>query len=204
MTRSRIDRHARGLHTAPRPALWALAAVLGGPALAAASEGGGGGGLIQLNGTLLVQVISFVILLAVLHRFVYRPLLATLDARSTAIKQQLAEAQAAREAAQRQLAEFEQRLGAAQAEAQATRERALREAAETRERLTAEARQEAARLLAEARAEIDQNIRRARQELRAEVGTLAIEVAERVIQKSMRDEDHRRLVQDALARLDAR
>jgi F-type H+-transporting ATPase subunit b len=178
-------------------------AVIAAPAVAAAAEGGGGG-LIQLNATLLVQVVSFVILLAVLHRFVYRPLLATLEARSTVIREQLAEAQAAREAAQRQQAEFEQRLTAAQAEAQATRERALREAAETRERLTADARQEAARLVAEARAEIEQSVRRARQELRAEVGALAIEVAERVIQKSLRDEDHRRLVQEALARLDAR
>jgi F-type H+-transporting ATPase subunit b len=203
MTRSRFARHARDLCPGFRPTLSALAVGLGAPAAAAASEGGGGS-LIEVNATLLVQVISFVILLAVLHRFVYRPLLATLEARSTAIRQQLAEAQAAREAAQAQLAEFERRLATAQAEAQATRERALREAAELRERLTAEARQEAARVLAEARAEIEQSVRRARQELRAEVGALAIEVAERVIQRSLREEDHRRLVQDALARLDAR
>jgi F-type H+-transporting ATPase subunit b len=178
-------------------------AVLAGPGLARAAEEGGHS-LIELNGSLLVQLISFLLLLVVLFRFVYRPLISTLEARTGAIRQQLAEAQAAREAAQRQLGEFEAKLQAAQAEAQTVREQALREAAETRERLTAEARQEATRLLESARAEIQQDVRRAKAELRAEVGALAIEIAERLIQKSLRGEDHERLVQDALARLDAR
>jgi len=195
MTRSR---HVLGHHVA----LSVLAGPLW-PAVAAAAESGKHS-LIEINGSLIVQLISFLVLLAVLHRFVYKPLVATLDARSAAIKQQLAEAQAAREAAQRQLAEFEAKLQAAQAEAQTVRERALREAAELRERLTVEARQEATRLVESARAEIQQDIRRARAELRAEMGTLAVEIAERIIQRSLRGEDHERLVQDALARLDSR
>jgi F-type H+-transporting ATPase subunit b len=200
----RVDRTLRRLARSARWTVVAVAAGLIGPGLAAASEAGGGGGLIELNRSLLVQVVNFLILLAVLYRFAYKPLVATLEARSTAIKQQLAEAQAAREAAQRQLAEFEQRLAEAQAEAREVRERALREAAEARERLTGEARQEAVRLLAEARREIDQSVRRAREELRAEVGGLAVEIAERLIQRSLRGEDHQRLVQEALARLDRR
>lgn len=170
------------------------------PALA--SEGGGGS-LISVNGSLLVQVLNFVILLLVLHRVLYKPLVGALEGRSSAIRQQLAEAQQAREDAQRQLADFEARLREAQAEAQQARERAQREAAETRERLTAEARQEAARLVQTAQAQIAQEVRRARAELRAEVGALSVQIAERLIRKSLRDEDHQRLVQDALARLES-
>ncbi len=200
MTRSR---HVSGQHVrvSVMSALVALVLTLGGPASAVAAEGGGGG-LIDLNLSLLVQVVNFLILLVVLYRFAYKPLLTTLEGRTATIKQQLAEAQAAREQAQRQAAEFEARLREAQAEAQAVRERALREAAELRERLAAAARQEAARLLEAARAEIAQDVRRAKSELRAEVGTLAVEIAERLIQKSLRGEDHQRLVQEALARMD--
>jgi F-type H+-transporting ATPase subunit b len=180
-----------------------VVAVLAGPGLALAAEEGSQS-LIEFNGSLLVQLVSFLLLLAVLFRFVYRPLIATLEARTGAIKQQLAEAQAAREAAQRQLAEFEAKLQAAQAEAQTVREQAQREAAETRERLTAAARQEATRLIEAARAEIQQDVRRAKAELRGEVGALAVEIAERLIQRSLHGEDHERLVRDALARLDAR
>lgn len=198
------SRHVSGQHVwmSLASALVALVVTLGGAASAVAAEGGGGGGLIELNRSLLVQVVNFLILLFILYRFAYKPLLATLEGRTAAIKQQLAEAQAAREQAQRQAAEFDARLREAQVEAQAVRERALREAAELRERLTAEARQEAARLLEGARAEIAQDVRRAKGELRAEVGTLAVEIAERLIHKSLRDEDHQRLVQEALTRMD--
>jgi F-type H+-transporting ATPase subunit b len=160
--------------------------------------------LIEINSTLIVQVINFLILLVVLYRFVYKPLLGTLESRSAAIKQQLAEAQAARESAQRQLAEFEAKLTASQAEAQAVRDRALREAAELRERLTAEARREASHLVESARAEIEQDVRRARADLRREVAGLAVNIAERLIQRNVQAEDQERLVQEALARLDGR
>jgi F-type H+-transporting ATPase subunit b len=176
-------------------------ACLGLPALALASESSEGS-LIEVNWTLGVQLISFLLLLAVLSKLLYRPLLGALEGRSAAIQQQLAEAHAAREEAQRELGALDTRLRAAQAEAQTMRERALREAAELRERLSAEARQEAARLLEAAQTEIAQEVRRARAELRAEVGALAVQIAERLVRKSLTDEDHQRLVQEALARIE--
>jgi F-type H+-transporting ATPase subunit b len=180
-------------------ALAAGATVVGLAGLAHAAEGGS---LIDVNRTLVVQLVSFLLLLAVLYKILYRPLLAGLEGRSTAIQQQLAEAQAAREEAQRQLGAMEERIRAAHAEAQGLRERALREAAELRERLSAEARQEAARLVESAKAQVGQEVRRARAELRAEVGGLATQIAERLVRKSLSDEDHQRLVREALARIE--
>jgi F-type H+-transporting ATPase subunit b len=177
------------------------ALIVGAPAWAYASEGEGSS-LIEINWTLGVQLVSFLLLLAVLYKLMYRPLLGALEGRSAAIQQQLAEAQAAREEAQRALGAMEERIHAAQAEAQALRERALREAAELRERLSAEARQEAARLIEGAQAQVSQEVRRARAELRAEVGVLATQIAERLIRKSLNDEDHQRLLREALARIE--
>lgn len=174
-------------------------ALGGAPVPALAAEGAS---LIEINWSLGVQVVNFLILLALLYRFLYRPLLGALERRSAAIKQQLAEAQVAREEAQRQLVAMEDRIRAAHAEAQALRERAQREAAELRDRLGAEARQEAARLIETAQAQIAQEVRRARAELRAEVGELATAVAERLIRQSLREEDHQRLVREALARIE--
>jgi F-type H+-transporting ATPase subunit b len=177
------------------------ALIVGVPAWAYASEGEGSS-LIEINWTLGVQLVSFLLLLAVLYKLMYRPLLGALEGRSAAIQQQLAEAQAAREEAQRALGAMEERIRVAQAEAQALRERALREAAELRERLSAEARQEAARLIEGAQAQVSQEVRRARAELRAEVGVLATQIAERLIRKSLNDEDHQRLLREALARIE--
>ena len=69
------------------------------PAIALAAEGGGehgGGGLISLDKSLIVQVINFVILLFILQRFLYKPFLAKMEERTAAIKRSLDEAQAAR------------------------------------------------------------------------------------------------------------
>ena len=182
-------------------ALLSGVATLALPALVLASEESGSS-LIEVNWTLGVQLISFLLLLAVLYRLMYRPLMGALEGRSAAIQQQLAEAQAAREDAQQALGAMEERIRAAQADAQALRERALREAAELRERLSAEARQEAARLIEGAQAQVSQEVRRARAELRAEVGTLATQIAERLIRKSLTDAAHQRILREALARIE--
>jgi F-type H+-transporting ATPase subunit b len=202
MTRSRlvVGLPVRGL--IPVAGVLALGvALLALPALAAAAEGGGGS-LIEVNWTLGVQLISFLLLLIVLYKVMYRPLLGALEGRTAAIQQQLAEAQAARDDAQRERVAMEERIRAAHAEAQTLRERALREAAELRERLSAEARQEAARLVESAQAQVAQDVRRARAELRAEVGALATQIAERLVRKSLTDEDHQRLVREALTRIE--
>ena len=182
-------------------ALLSGVATLAVPALVLASEESGSS-LIEVNWTLGVQLISFLLLLAVLYKLMHRPLMGALEGRSLAIQQQLAEAQAAREEARKALGAMEERIRAAQAEAQALRERALREAAELRERLSAEARQEATRLIEGAQAQVSQEVRRARAELRAEVGGLATQIAERLIRKSLTDEDHQRLLREALARIE--
>jgi F-type H+-transporting ATPase subunit b len=170
------------------------------PSTALATEGGGG--LVNLDRSLIIQAFNFLLLLVILVKLLYKPLLAKMDERTQAIRKSLDEAQAARAEAQREREEHAARLQAAYAEAQAIRATALEEAGEEQRRLVETARAEAARLVESARTELAQDVRRARQELRQEVSDLAITVAERLIRKSLRDEDHRRIVQDAIARVD--
>jgi F-type H+-transporting ATPase subunit b len=181
----------------------ALALVVLGPAWAAnpAAEGGHGGGLINLDKSLIVQALNFLILLAILWKLLYKPFLAKMEERTEAIKKSLEEAQAARAEAARQEQENAGRLRQAHAEAAAIREQALREAAEEQRRLVASARAEAQRLVESARAQMDADIRRARDELRREVADLATGIAEKLLRKSLRDDDHRRVIADAVNRL---
>ena len=160
------------------------------PGLALASSEGGGG-FINLDRSLLIQIVNFGLLLFFLWKFLYRPFLAKLDERSQAIKKSLSAAQAAQADAERQREEHRKQLQAAYAEAQSIREAALKEAAE-----------EQRRLVEGARAEIEQDVRRARQELRQEVADLAVGAAERLIRKSLRGEEHRKIVTDAIAELE--
>ena len=165
----------------------------------AASEEGGG--LVNLDRSLIIQVVNFLVLLLILWRLLYRPLLATMEERREAIRKSLDEAQAARAEAARQQEENTARLRQALVEAAAIRERALKEAREEQRRLVDAARGEAQRLVDSAKAQTEADIRRAREELRREVAELATAVAEKLIHKSLRDEDHRRVVADAIGRL---
>ena len=174
--------------------------LVAGPALVlAAEEHGGGGGLINIDKSLIIQAINFIVLLLVLHRLLYKPLMATMEARSSAIKKSLDEAQAARAEALRQGEENAARLKAAYAEAAAIHDQARKEAAEEQRRLVEAARAESQRMMESAKAQLDADIRRAREELRREVSEIAVGVAEKLIRKSLRDEDHRRIVDDAIA-----
>jgi len=195
-----MHHHGRLWRIARAGGLLLVGALLAAPAqaLGAAQEGGG---LIHLDRSLVVQALNFLILLVLLHRLLYRPLLAKMEERSAAIRKALDEAAAARAEAARQAEEHAARLRHAQAEALAIREAALREAQEEARRQLEAAQARAQRLVEETRAQLDAEIRRAREELRREVADLATAVAEKLLRRSLRDEDHRRIIADAVARI---
>ena len=177
-------------------------ALLGPAAVWAASEGGHeSGGLISLDKSLIVQAINFLILLFILQRLLYKPFLAKMGERTQAIQKSLDEAQAARAEATRQQEENETRLRATHAEAAAIRAQAMKEASEEHKRLVEAARAESQRLVESAKAQMDGDVRRAREELRREVADLATAVAEKLVRRSLRDEDHRRIVAEAITKV---
>ncbi|PYM08169.1 MAG: ATP synthase F0 subunit B [Candidatus Rokuibacteriota bacterium] len=175
---------------------------LGLPAQALAQEAEhGGGGLISIDKSLAVQMVNFLLLLLLLWRLLYKPFVGKMHERAAVIKQALEEAQLARAEAERQQEEHAARLRTAYSEAQTIRDAALKEAADEQRKLVAAARVEARRLVESGRVQMEADIRRAREELRREVGDLATSVAERLIKRSLRDEDHRKIVAEAIASL---
>jgi F-type H+-transporting ATPase subunit b len=167
------------------------------PAIAVAAESGGG--LISIDKSLIVQFVNFFILLFILQRLLYKPFLAKMQERTTAIKTSLDQAQAAQAAAVRQQEDNEAKLRAAYAEAAAIREQALKEAAEESRKHIEAAQAQSRKLVDDTKAQLDTEIRRAREELRREVGDLAIAAAEKLVRRTLREDDHRRIVADAIA-----
>jgi F-type H+-transporting ATPase subunit b len=179
----------------------AIAALLLGAVPSAALANEGGGGLISLDKSIVIQMINFGLLLFILIKLLYKPLLAKMEERTVAIKQSLEAAEAARAEAARQQEENAGRLRAAYAEAQAIRAAALKEAGDEQRKLVEAARREAQQLVDSAKAQMESDVRRAREELRREVSDIAITVAEKLVRKSLRDDDHRRIVEDSIARI---
>ena len=172
------------------------------PAMAAEeAHGAEQPGIIELNKTLIIQVVNFLILIVVLSKFLFKPLTQFLATRADGIRRSLEEAKTAREAAAQTQKEYEAQILATRREAAAMRESAIREVEEERQRLLKVSREEAARLVTEAKAQIEQEVKRAKVELREEVVGLSLGVAERLIARSLTADDHRRLAEQVAAEI---
>lgn len=147
------------------------------------------------------EIVSFGVLLFLLYKFAFPGILGILEERERKIKDSLDQAERHRSEAERKLKEYEAKLNAAGKEAEAVlaqaKERAQRLMEENEQRLTAEAE----RIKGDAMREIEQERRRAVQEIRSQTTELALLVAEKVVERSLSDADHRRLADEALEAL---
>nr|MBI3612796.1 F0F1 ATP synthase subunit B [Nitrospirota bacterium] len=145
------------------------------------------------------EIVSFVILLWILAKYAFPPILETLEARERKIRESLEQADRHRAEAERKMQEYEAKLAAAAKEAEAlfaaARERAQRVQEENEQRLQADAE----RIKGDAQREIDAERRKAVQDIRNQTTDLALLVAEKVLGRSLNDADHRRLADEALA-----
>lgn len=176
----------------------AVAMAVGVPLLALAAEAPheeAKPGIINLNVTLAIQVINFLILITILSKVLYRPLTDFLAKRADGIRQSLEGAKQAREAAARAQEEYRAQIAATLREGAAMREQVQREVEEERQRLLKVSRDEAAKMVAAAKAEIEQEAKRARAQLRDEAVTLSIAVAERLLQRNLTADDQKRLAE---------
>jgi len=171
------------------------------PVVSLAAEAEHAPGIINLNLTLLLQTINFIILAIVLYKFLFKPLGSFMEKRAEGIRHSLEEAKQARDEVVRTRSEYEESLRAARQEAAALRQRMDREITEERERLIQQSREEAHRMISQARAEIQQEVRRAKAELRDETVTLSLTAAERLLQRNLTEEDHRRLAEQYIEEL---
>ena len=149
-------------------------------------------------GLMIWTIISFVIVLAVLWKFAWNPILAALERREQGIKGDIESARKAREEAEGSLAEYRRKLAEAQSEAQTVVSKARQDAERVREELMTRSKQDAEKLVERARQQIDLERQAAINEIRGEVANLAIAAAEKVIGKSLDAEDHRRLIKQSL------
>lgn len=168
---------------------------------AAAAEKEHAPGIVNLDITLLLQAINFLILAGILYKFLFKPLSTFMEKRAEGIRHSLEEAKRARDEVVRARAEYEESLRAARQEAAALRQQMDREMSEERERLVQQSREEAHRMITQARSEIEQEVRRAKTELRGEAVHLSLTAAERLLRRSLTEADQRRLVEQTIQEL---
>ncbi|MEE9232336.1 MAG: F0F1 ATP synthase subunit B [Nitrospirales bacterium] len=145
------------------------------------------------------ELISFGILLWVLYKFALPPILETLETRERKIRESLDQAEQSRVTAEQKLKEYEARLQAAAKEAEALMSDAKQKAQRLLDENELRLRADSQRIKEEASQDIERERRKAVEDIKAQTADLAILVAEKVIGRSLSDDDHRRFAQEALA-----
>lgn len=156
-------------------------------------------GPLQLNATFLVELVAFLIMLGILARWVYPPIMRAAEARQKQIADQLVAAETARKDAERYLAQAQARVQEARGEAQRIVEGADRAGERLRQEAQDKAQEDARRIVEQAKKEIDAERQRAIQAIRRETADLVVSATQRVLGESLDGERHRKLIEQAIA-----
>lgn len=143
---------------------------------------------------LLWGIVAFAVVFFVLNKFAFPALRKNVEARDKQIQDDLKQAEDAKFEAQRQLDEYKKQLADARSEANKIIEEARQSADQVRKDLTAKAEQEAEQIVARAQEQIQNERNRALSELQGTVSELSIELAEKIVNRSIDAGAHRDLV----------
>jgi F-type H+-transporting ATPase subunit b len=159
----------------------------------------GEAGVIDINGTVIVELITFLLMLAILARWVYPEIVRLAEARQQAVAQQLTEAEKARADAEAKLKDAQAKLDDARKTAQGVIDAAGKSAEQLRAEMKDKAEAEAKRIAESARKQIEVERDKAIQAVRGEVADLVVEATQKVLGEAIDSQTHKKLIDKAIA-----
>lgn len=144
------------------------------------------------------QLISFFVLLLLLKKFAFGPIVDMMQKREKHIADQITQAEKNREESEKYLAEQAEAIKTARAEAKEIIENAKKVSEQQAEEIIANANREAERMKEAALAEINQEKERAITALREQVSTISVLIASKVIEKELDEKEQEKLIQETL------
>ena len=159
--------------------------------------------LVQLDpGLFIWTILTFLVLLFLLAKFAWKPLLAALEERENKIKNSLEDAEKAKAELERINVKSEEIIAKARSEAQSIRVEAKAATERIKADLKAKAEEDSKKIREEAEKQIRVEKDKAINEIRQEVVDLSLAVAEKVIKKNLSKEDNQGLIKDSLKNLE--
>jgi F-type H+-transporting ATPase subunit b len=153
-------------------------------------------------GLYIWTIITFLILVVLLARFAWRPLLEALERRQEAIRKSLDDARQAKQDLERVNAESQRILAQARTEAEAIVARTRDDAARLREELRQKAQQEASGIVRNAEKQIELETARALHQIRNEAVDISVAIASKILQRNVSREDNERLIAETFKQLE--
>jgi F-type H+-transporting ATPase subunit b len=152
-------------------------------------------------GLIIWTVVTFVLLLIVLNKFAWKPLLRALHDRESSIRGTLDHAENAKAEAEKILEENRRQLSKAGEEAQKILAEGRALGDKLKQEIVDQANQQSRRMVDQARLEIERDKDTAIAQLRGEVAALALQVAGKILNETLDEKKHRTLIDESLSRL---
>lgn len=156
---------------------------------------------MNITATLFGQIIAFVLLIWFVNRLLWGPMSKMLEDRQKRIADGLAAGEKGRHELELAEKRVKETLHDAKAKASEILAQAEKRASEIVEEAKGEARAEAERIKAQANAELDQQVNRAKEALRAQVSSIAVAGASKILKKEIDAKSHESLLKDLVAQI---
>jgi len=153
-------------------------------------------------GLFIWTIITFLVLLALLAKFAWKPLLQALEGRQERIRRSLEDADKARQELERLQQESAKIMQQARIEAESIVAQTRADADRLREELKQKAKEEADNILRNAQQQIQLQTRQAIQQIRHEVADIAVLLASKLLERNLAKEDNARLIDDTLKQIE--
>ncbi len=157
--------------------------------------------IVPQSNELIWGSISFFIVLFFLYKYGYPTVKKGMDARAERIRSSLADAENAKEEAQSVLQEYRTQLADAKGEASRIIDEARQAAERIRQDLQKKAEQEVAEVKRRAQEDISAQANRTMADLQARVALLAVELAEKVVEKNLDEDTNRQLIDQYISQM---
>jgi F-type H+-transporting ATPase subunit b len=154
-------------------------------------------------GLYIWTILTFLVLVGLLAKFAWRPLLEALENRQASIRKSLDDARQAKQELERLHVESARILAEARAEAESIVSRTRSDADRFREELKQKARAEAATIVKNAERQIELETSRALQQIRHEAVDISVAIASKILQKNVTAADNERLIEETFRQLEA-
>ena len=155
------------------------------------------GNFLVPNATFIAEFIGFILILGIIGKYILPIVQKAMNDRQAIIEQQMTEAEETTVKLAEAKSAYEKALTEARAEAAQVRENARAEAQRSLEELRAAAQEESARIVARGEEQLARQRSSIVRELRSEIGTLAVELSEKIVDQRLADDAQVRATVDA-------
>ncbi len=146
--------------------------------------------------TMIFTWVNLIILVLLMKKFLFKPVLNMLEARDKEVNEMYSKAETAQSSAEALEKEYNEKLSLAKEEASKIMKDAKHDATLRGEEIVGEAKKEASAILEKAQKEIQREKEAAIVEIKGDIANIAVDIAQKVIEKDLNEKDHEKLVEE--------